>query len=250
MELQAGAHAVRLGNSWTLSGDVRCQTVDPALGEVLAALLARVRIAVAVVVEFGASNEVLEDEGVRLAAHCVQQKAPPRPSTIQRRLRYSEHLCRSEKLRSKPPAGGVAEAAGGLLVVFQWRCSCAGQILPALTDKILTPPAARQNISPKSELLPRYFVLQEYFVLIKSALVPTTFTRFFSRCLLVFSQVCKRPLAGNISGGRIATATEHSLKLTCAHFTLNSMLCCGKSPYRSKPDEDTCSKIQRDDPLL
>jgi hypothetical protein len=47
------------------------QAIDPALGEVLATLLARVRISITVVVELGAPNEVLEDEGVGLAAHCA-----------------------------------------------------------------------------------------------------------------------------------------------------------------------------------
>jgi hypothetical protein len=51
---------------------VRRQAIDAALGEVLAALLAGVRVAVAVVVELGPADEILEDEGVRLATHCAR----------------------------------------------------------------------------------------------------------------------------------------------------------------------------------
>lgn len=50
---------------------MRGQAIDPALGKVLATLLARVRVSITVVVELGASDEVLEDEGVGLAAHCA-----------------------------------------------------------------------------------------------------------------------------------------------------------------------------------
>lgn len=70
VELEAGSHAVRVGDGWTFLGDVRRQAVDAALGEVLAALLARVRIAVAVVVELRSADEILEDEGIRLSTHC------------------------------------------------------------------------------------------------------------------------------------------------------------------------------------
>lgn len=71
VELETGAHAVGIGDGRAFLGDVRRQAVDAALGEVLAALLARVRIAVAVVVELWPAHKVLEDEGVRLAAHCA-----------------------------------------------------------------------------------------------------------------------------------------------------------------------------------
>jgi hypothetical protein len=50
---------------------MRRQAIDPALWEVLAALLARMGISITVVVELGAPDEVLEDEGVGLAAHCA-----------------------------------------------------------------------------------------------------------------------------------------------------------------------------------
>lgn len=70
MELEAGSHAVRLGDGGAFLGDVGGQAIDAALGEVLAALLTGVRVPVAVVVELGASDEVLEDERVGLAAHC------------------------------------------------------------------------------------------------------------------------------------------------------------------------------------
>lgn len=69
MELEAGSHAVRLGDGGAFLGDVCGQAVDAALGKILAALLTGVRIPVAVVVELGASDEVLEDERIGLAAH-------------------------------------------------------------------------------------------------------------------------------------------------------------------------------------
>lgn len=72
VELEAGSHAVGIGDGRAFLGDVRRQAVDAALGEVLAALLAGVRIAVAVVVELWPADEVLEDEGVRLATHCAR----------------------------------------------------------------------------------------------------------------------------------------------------------------------------------
>lgn len=72
VELETRPHAVGIGNGRAFLGDVRRQAVDAALGEVLAALLAGVRIAVAVVVELWPADKVLEDEGVRLASHCAR----------------------------------------------------------------------------------------------------------------------------------------------------------------------------------
>lgn len=69
MELEAGSHAVRLGDGGAFLGDVGGQAIDAALGKVLAALLTGVRIPVAVIVELGPSDEVLEDERIGLAAH-------------------------------------------------------------------------------------------------------------------------------------------------------------------------------------
>lgn len=50
---------------------MRCQAIDPSLWKVLAALFARMRISVAVVVELRSPDEVLENEGIGLAAHCA-----------------------------------------------------------------------------------------------------------------------------------------------------------------------------------
>lgn len=71
VELETRPHAVGVGDGRAFLGDVRRQAVDAALGEVLAALLAGVRVAVAVVVELWPAHKVLEDEGVRLATHCA-----------------------------------------------------------------------------------------------------------------------------------------------------------------------------------
>jgi len=58
-------------------GDVCGEAVNAALGEVFAALLAGMGIPVAVVVELGPALEVLEDEGVRFAAHCAAWQQGP-----------------------------------------------------------------------------------------------------------------------------------------------------------------------------
>jgi hypothetical protein len=84
MKLKTGAHAVGVGYSWAFLGDVRRETVDSTLGEVLAALLAGVGVSITVIVELGPSDEILEDEGVRLATHCARHKqvAAPGPQPL------------------------------------------------------------------------------------------------------------------------------------------------------------------------
>lgn len=63
------------------------QAVYPAFRKVLTALLARVRIAVAVVVELGAPDEVLKDEGIGLAAHCaLRSVVSASPATVSVRV--------------------------------------------------------------------------------------------------------------------------------------------------------------------
>lgn len=71
MKFEAGAHAIRFGDSGTFLGDVRRQAIDPTLWKVLTALFTRMRISITVVVELGAPDEVLEDEGIGFAAHCA-----------------------------------------------------------------------------------------------------------------------------------------------------------------------------------
>lgn len=70
MELKASSHTVGFGYGRAFFSDVRCQTVNATLWEVLAALFAGVRIAVAVVVELRPTHEVLQDQRVWLATHC------------------------------------------------------------------------------------------------------------------------------------------------------------------------------------
>lgn len=70
MEFETGSHAFRVGNGGASFGDMSCQTVDSTLGEVLSALLARMRVSIAVVVQLGPALEVLEDQRVRSASHC------------------------------------------------------------------------------------------------------------------------------------------------------------------------------------
>jgi hypothetical protein len=75
VERQTGSHSIGFRNRWTFLRNVRRQAIDTALWKALAALLARVRISVAVVVEFGSTVEVFEDEGIGLATHCAWQKS-------------------------------------------------------------------------------------------------------------------------------------------------------------------------------
>jgi len=71
VKFKAGSHTIGFGDGRTFLGYMRGQAINPTFGKVLAALLARVRISVTVVVELGAPDEVLEDKGVGLAAHCA-----------------------------------------------------------------------------------------------------------------------------------------------------------------------------------
>ena len=73
VQLKTRSHAIRLGNGRAFLRDMRRQAIDPALGEEFAALLAGVRISIAIVVEFSSADEILQDEGIGLAAHCASQ---------------------------------------------------------------------------------------------------------------------------------------------------------------------------------
>lgn len=54
---------------------MRRQAIDTTLWKTFAALFARVRISVAIVVEFGSTVKVFEDEGIGLATHCAWQNS-------------------------------------------------------------------------------------------------------------------------------------------------------------------------------
>lgn len=70
MKFKAGSHTFRVRDGGTSFGNMRRQTVDTALGEVLSALLARMGVSIAVVVQLGATLEVFENQRVRPASHC------------------------------------------------------------------------------------------------------------------------------------------------------------------------------------
>ena len=71
MESQQDALSVTQGNCLTLFDEVLGEAIDATLGKHLTAGLACVLIAVAGILELLASDEELEDQLVRLPAHCA-----------------------------------------------------------------------------------------------------------------------------------------------------------------------------------
>lgn len=65
------------------------QAIDAALGEVFAALLACMRVSIAVVIELRSANEVFKNEGVRLAAHCASRATTARSELAASRTKIS-----------------------------------------------------------------------------------------------------------------------------------------------------------------
>jgi hypothetical protein len=87
MEFKASSHTIGFVDGGTFLGDMRGQAIYPAFRKVLTALLASVRIPVAVVVELGAPDEVLKDEGIGLAAHCaLRSVVSASPATVSVRV--------------------------------------------------------------------------------------------------------------------------------------------------------------------
>jgi hypothetical protein len=69
MEREASIDTVSLGDGGAFFGEVVREAVDTALGEVLTACLARVRVAVAVVRKLRSSLEILQYQTIRPASH-------------------------------------------------------------------------------------------------------------------------------------------------------------------------------------
>lgn len=92
VELEASPHALRVRDGGTSLGYVSSQAVNATFGEVLATLLARVRVSIAVVVQFQSTNKVLENQRVRFATHCASGERGCKACSLQPRWRMPGKL--------------------------------------------------------------------------------------------------------------------------------------------------------------